>query len=73
MVGEIDICAMGVLEEQQRRTWQTCVNIVEIYKRHIRQKSGSNVPNPKGEPFIVMSIPMFVLLGTKLEDTRFCT
>lgn len=29
---------------------QTCVNIVERYERHIRQKRNTNVPNMNGEP-----------------------
>jgi hypothetical protein len=73
MVGGVDICAVGVREKQQRQTRQTCVNIVEIYKCHIRQKCRTNVPNPKGDPVVVLYTPIFIFLGTKLEDTRFCT
>jgi hypothetical protein len=58
MVGEVDIGAVGVLEKQQR---------------HIRQKRRTNVPNAKGEPILVLCILIFIFLGTKLKDTRFCT
>jgi hypothetical protein len=70
VVGGIDICAVGVLEEkQQRQMRQTCVNIAERCKRHTRQKRRTNVPNPTGESVTALDISIFVFFGYQMMDS----